>query len=195
MRRCTRMRLVDLRDRFLVAFLARNGDRDMILQNNFLWLLSCETGLRVEQVEYLVCNWLIQIKNWHRVPGFLWIDPRYEIRPDETEYEHHYGVLLKMGRSHETSPDEPLQFWVQEFAINRTEKRIRVYDSNRNAGLSQWTIEVSAREILKTPCPKLSPAHYSPHSDGVTFNPRGLAPVSLTRGWSVDFVGEIARVT
>jgi len=189
-----KMQFIEVRDRFLDAYLAQTGPRSDVWRRDFLSGLAESTGLHVEEIEELVCNWMLQLAMWHRQPGFLWIDPRYEVRSGDEKIEHHYGVLLKFGNSSSkgVSTQRP-RFSLQEFAVNRDEREIRLPDSDREVEVSHWASTVSARKILAAECPRLSPELY-PRNDHVAIR-RGCAPVRLTRGWSVVYPADIELVT
>lgn len=188
------MQFIEVRDRFLDAYLAQTGPRSDVWRGNFLSRLAQETELGLAEMEELVCNWMLQLAMWHRQPGFLWIDPRYEVRSGDEKLEHHYGVLLKFGNSSSkgVSTQTP-RFWLQAFAINRDDREIRLPDSDSEAEVSRWASTVSAREILAAECPRFSPEFY-PRNNHVAIQ-RGCAAVRLTRGWSVVYPADIELVT
>lgn len=181
------MQFVEIRDRFLDAYLALEDPRRDVWRRDVLSSLADGTGIHVAEVEELVCNWVLQIAMWHRQPGFLWIDPRYEIRPGDEGYEHHRGALLRFGKTQamRASTESP-RLWLLEIAVNRDRNLIRTPDSERPAGISQWTSTVSAREILGAEYPLTSCSNSTAH---------GIATVRLRRGWSVDYSPEIELVT
>lgn len=188
------MQFIEVRDQFLDAYLAQTGPRSDVWRRDFLSGLADSTGLHVEEIEELVCNWMLQLSMWHRQPGFLWIDPHYEVRSGDEKFEHHYGVLLKFGNSSSkgVSTQTP-RFWLQEFAINRDENEIRLPDSDCEAEVSRWASTVSAREILAAECPRFSLELYPRNERGAIR--QGCSAVRLTRGWSVVYPAEIELVT
>lgn len=189
------MQFIEVRDRFLDAYLAQTGPRSDVWRIEFLSFLAESTGLHVEEIEPLVCNWMLQLAMWHRQPGFLWIDPRCEIRLDDKEFEYHDGVLLRFGKSSArgVSTERP-RLSLVEFAINRDRKWIRLPDLAREAGVSQWSSTVSAREILAAKCPRLSAEMY-PSTSFDDPAQRSFGAVELTRGWSVVYPADIESVT
>ncbi|MBA2125662.1 hypothetical protein DLM45_05415 [Hyphomicrobium methylovorum] len=181
------MQFIEIRDRFLEAFLAETGPRSDALRGEFLSSLTDGTGLQEAEIEALVCNWMLQIAMWHRQPGFLWIDPRYEIRRGDEGFEHHHGALLRFGKSTAKGVSTETPRWsVVEIAINRDRCWIRPPVSECDAGGSQWMSNVSAREILEAPYPLTLRSSSVAH---------GVAEVRLTRGWSVVYSPEIELVT
>jgi hypothetical protein len=181
------MQFIEIRDRFLDAYLALEDPHRDVWRCEFLSSLTEGTGLRLAEVEELVCNWVLQIAIWHRQPGFLWIDPRYEIRPGDEGYEHHRGALLRFGKTQAMRASTEIPRWsLVEIAVNRDRNLIRTPDSERPAGISQWASTVSAREILRAEYPLASCGVNAAH---------GVGPVQLMRGWSVDYSPEIELVT
>lgn len=181
------MKFIEIRDRFLEAYLALEDPRRDVWRSGFLSSLADGTGLHVTDIEELVCNWMLQIAMWHRQPGFLWIDPRYEIRPGEQGYEHHRGALLRFGKTQAMRASTEIPRWsLVEIAVNRDRNLIRTPDSERPAGISQWASTVSAREVLGAEYPLTSYSNSAAH---------GIAAVRLMRGWSVDYSPEIELVT
>lgn len=185
------MQFIEVRDRFLDAYLAQVGPRSDALREDFLSSLADDTGLCLHEMEELVCNWMLQLAMWHRQPGFLWIDPRYEARSTGDHIEHHYGVVLSFGKSTAdgVSTQRP-RFSLQEFAINRRQKSIRLSELESESGVSQWASTVLAREILRAGCPQLpQKPKQRPAYD------KGTAAVRLARGWSVEYPDSIELVT
>lgn len=185
------MQFIEVRDRFLDAYLAQVGPRSDALREDFLSSLADDTGLSLHELEELVCNWMLQLAMWHRQPGFLWIDPRYEIRSTGDHLEHHCGVLLSFGKSSAggVSSQRP-RLTLHEFAINRQQKIICVPERDRDADVSCWLPTVSAQEILAAKCPRLQKAICRGDS-----SEDGFAAVPLLRGWSVAYTHEIEPVT
>jgi hypothetical protein len=181
------MQFIEIRDRFLEALLAETGPRSDVWRGEFLSSLTDGTGLHEAEVEALVCNWMLQLAMWHRQPGFLWIDPRYEIRPGDEAFEHHHGALLRFGKSTAmgVSTETP-RLSLVEIAVNRDRNWIRTPDSECDAGVSQWMPNVSAREILEAAYPLTSSGKGAAH---------GVAAVQLMRGWSVVYAPDIELVT
>lgn len=181
------MQFIEMRDRFLDAFLAETGPRSDVWRDGFLSCLADGTGLCVAEVEELVCNWMLQLAMWHRQPGFLWVDPRYELRPGDAEFEHHRGVVLRFGKSTAMGvSNEAPRLSLVDIAVNRDRNWIRYPVSERDVGVSQWSSTVLAREILAAGCPLTSSSMGAAHS---------VAAVRLMRGWSVDYAAEIELVT
>lgn len=181
------MQFIKMRDRFLEAFLADTGPRSDVWRSEFLSSLTEGSGLHESEVEALVCNWMLQLAMWHRQPGFLWIDPRYQIRPGDEQFEHRQGALLRFGQSTAMGVSrEPPRWSLVEIGVNRDIQWLRYPVSERPAGVSQWTPTVSAREILRAEYPLTSSENGAAQC---------ISAVRLMRGWSVDYSREIEQVT
>lgn len=181
------MQFIEIRDRFLEAYLALEDPRRDVWRSGFLSSLADGTGLHVTEVEELVCNWVLQIAVWHRQPGFIWVDPCYENRPGDEGVEHHGGALLKFGKTTAVGVSTESPRWVLvDIAVNRELKSIRYPVSERPAGVSHWVSDVSAREVLDADYPTTLCGDGAVH---------GVAAVRLTRGWSVVYSPEIELVT